>query len=92
MYWELQNDIKSELSKLVELFNDFDAKYKMIICNLLVSRRCSEFLIERNVQIEHDGLNNAQNNQTRNLKINKLPADVANKILGHISYRNICRT
>ena len=56
-----KNDINVKFSKLNDRFNNFEAKYKMVNSNLLITRRCNELLLERITQLEHN-LNNTQYN------------------------------
>ena len=40
-----KNDINVKFSELNDRFNDFEAKYKMVNSNLLITRRCNDFLL-----------------------------------------------
>ena len=53
-----KNGINVKFSELNDHFNDFQAKYEMVNSNLLISRRCNEFLCERITQLERNNLNN----------------------------------
>ena len=76
-----KNDINPKFSELNDCFNDFQAKYEMVISNLSVSRRCSELLLERITQLESDNLNNDQYNRRETLEINPVPFDIADDVV-----------
>ena len=48
------NDINVKFSELNDRFNDFEAKYKMVNSNLLITRRCNDLLVERITQLERN--------------------------------------
>ena len=50
-------------------FNDFEAKYKMMSSNLLISRRCNELPLERITQLERNNLNHAEYKRKETLEI-----------------------
>ena len=54
-----KNDINAKISQLNDHFNNFQEKYEMITCNLLISKCCNELLIECITQLECNNLNNA---------------------------------
>ena len=76
-----KNDINAKFSELNDRFNDFQAKYEMVNCNLLISRLYHELLLERITQLERNNLNNAQYNRRETPEINLVPSDVADDVL-----------
>ena len=59
-----RNDVNAKFSELIDYrFNDFQAKYEMVISNLLISRCCNELLLGRITQLEHNNLNNTHYNR-----------------------------
>ena len=46
-----KNDINVKFSELNDRFNDFEAKYEMVNSNLLITRRCNDFLLEGITQL-----------------------------------------
>ena len=48
-----KNDINLKFSELNDCFNDFEAKYEMVISNLSITRHCDDLLLERITQLEN---------------------------------------
>ena len=53
-----KNDINTKFSELNDRFKNFQAKHEMVNCNISISRRCNEHLLERTTQLERNNLNN----------------------------------
>ena len=65
-----KNDINSKPLDLNDCFSNFDGKYKMVNCNLSISRRCNEFLLGWFTQFERNSVNNTLCNRRETLEIN----------------------
>ena len=76
-----KNYINVKFSKLNDCFNNFEAKYKMVNSNLLITRRCNDLLLQRITQLEHNYLNNTQYNRRETPEINPVPSDIADDVL-----------
>ena len=76
-----KNDINVKFSELNDRFNDFEAKYEMVNSDLLITRRCNDFLVERITQLERNNFNNAQYTRRETLEINLVPSDFADDVL-----------
>ena len=48
-----KNDSNVKFSKLNNRFNNFEAKYEMVISNLLIARHCDDLVLERITQLEN---------------------------------------
>ena len=48
-----KNDSNVKFSKLINRFNNFEAKYEMVISNLLIARHCDDLVLERITQLEN---------------------------------------
>ena len=76
-----KNDINVKFSELNDRFNDVEAKYKMVISNLSITRHCNDVLLECRTQLERNNLNNAQYTRREILEINPVPSDIADNIV-----------
>ena len=63
------------------LYFDFESKYEMVNCNLLITRRCNDLLLKRITHLERNNLNKAQYNGRETLEINPVPSDIADDVL-----------
>ena len=76
-----KNDINSKPLDLNDCFTNFDAKYKMVNSNLLISRRCNEFLLGWFTQFECNSVNNTLCNRRETLEINPVLFDIVHNSL-----------
>ena len=76
-----KNDINVKFSELNDRFNDFETKYEMVNCNLSITRRCNDLLLECITQLERNNLSNTQYNRRKTLEINPVPPDIADDVL-----------
>ena len=75
------NDLNVKFPELNDRFNDIKAKYEMVNSNLLITRRCNDFLLEGITQLQRNNLNNAQYARRETLEINPVSSDIAYDVL-----------
>ena len=74
-------DISSKLPDLTSRFDDFLRQYEIFSSELTVSKNCNWLLCERIVQLERNGVNNAQYHRCESLEINPVPATIGDDVL-----------
>ena len=58
----------------------------------MISRRCSELLLENITQLERNNLNHAQYNRQETLEINPVPSDIADNVLEQSAWQGLSLT
>ena len=74
-------DMSSKLVNLTTQFVDFTKRFEILSSELAVSKNCSWLLSEQIIQLERNGVNNAQYHCHKSIEINSVPASVSNEEL-----------
>ena len=71
----------SELANLATQSDDFSRRFEVLSSELTVSKNCNCLLSERIIQLERNGVNNAQYHQREMIEVRPVPASIGDEEL-----------